>query len=148
LLARLASEFSEPARLKRIKLRVIPANTVVFSHSILLAGMVRNLVRNAIDYTPRGGRVLVACRQRGLQMYIEARDSGVGIPADELANMFGAFHRADATRSMGLGLGLFIVKRAAEFLRHDVQVCSVVGRGSCFAIVADAAPPSAIDTPA
>jgi len=140
MLAQLASEFTEPVRLKGIRLRVVRANAAVFSQPVLLTGMVRNLAHNAIEYTPRGGRVLISCRQRGPQVHIEVRDSGVGIPADELAKVFRAFHRADATCSAGLGLGLFIVKRAAEFLRHDVKVCSTVGRGSCFAIVADAAP--------
>ena len=141
MLAQLASEFAEPARLKKIELRVIPASAAVFSHPVLLTGMVRNLVRNAIDYTPRGGRVLVACRRRGSQVHLQVRDSGNGIPGDELDKVFRAFHRADTTRSTGLGLGLFIVKGAADFLAHDVQVSSARGRGTCFAIVADAASP-------
>jgi two-component system, OmpR family, phosphate regulon sensor histidine kinase PhoR len=141
ILEQLASEFAEPARLKEIELRVIPASAAVFSHPVLLTGMVRNLMRNAIDYTPRGGRVLVACRRRGSQVHLQVRDSGDGIPGDELDKVFRAFHRADTTRSTGLGLGLFIVKRAADFLAHDVQVSSAIGRGTCFAIVANAASP-------
>jgi two-component system phosphate regulon sensor histidine kinase PhoR len=141
MLAQLASEFAEPARLKEIELRVIPASAAVFSHPVLLTGMVRNLMRNAIDYTPRGGRVLVACRRRGSQVHLQVRDSGDGIPGDELDKVFRAFHRADTTRSTGLGLGLFIVKGAADFLAHDVRVSSARGRGTCFAIVANAASP-------
>ena len=148
MLAQLASEFAEPARLKGIRLRVIPAYAAVFSQPVLLTGMVRNLMHNAIDYTPPGGRVLVACRRRGSQVRLEVRDSGVGIRADELDKVFKAFHRTEAARSAGLGLGLFIVQRAAEFLRHDVQVCSAVGRGSCFVIVADVASPGATATAA
>jgi signal transduction histidine kinase len=136
----LASEFAEPARRKGIELRVIPASSAVFSHHVLLSGILGNLIRNAIDYTPRGGRVFVACRRRGSQAHLEIRDSGVGIPADELGKVIGAFHRADITGSEGLGLGLFIVKRAANLLGHRVQVASAAGRGSCFAVVADAAP--------
>jgi two-component system, OmpR family, phosphate regulon sensor histidine kinase PhoR len=143
MLAQLASEFAEPAHLKGVHLRVIPTSAAAFSHSVLLTGMVRNLMRNAIDYTPRGGRVLVACRRRGPQVHLQVRDSGVGIRGDELDKVFRAFHRVDATRSEGLGLGLFIVKRAADCLGHSVWVCSAAGRGSCFAIVANAAPPSA-----
>jgi signal transduction histidine kinase len=142
MLAQLASEFAEPARLKGIQLRVIPVGAAVFSQPVLLTGIMRNLMCNAIDYTPPGGRVLVACRRRGSQVYLEVRDSGVGVPANELDKVFRAFHRADATRSAGLGLGLFIVQRAAEFLRHDVKVCSAVGRGSSFAVAADVASPS------
>jgi two-component system phosphate regulon sensor histidine kinase PhoR len=140
LLEDLASEFAEPARRNGIELRVIPASAAVFSHSVLLSGILGNLIRNAIDYTPRGGRVCVACRGRGSQVRLEIRDSGSGIPADELAKVRRASYRADVPCSEGLGLGLFIVKRAAGLLGHRVQVASATGRGSCFAVVADAAP--------
>src|SRR5713226_8485349 len=71
LLKQLAAEFAEPARLKGIRLRVIPAALAVSSHPVLLNGILWNLARNAIDYTPRGGRVLVLCRRRGSQVRIE-----------------------------------------------------------------------------
>ena len=141
VLAQLASEFAEPARSKGVKLHVIPASDAVFSHPVLLNGILRNLARNAIEYTPRGGRVLVLCRRHGSQVRLEVRDSGIGIPGAELGKVFRAFHRAYTTRFEGLGLGLFIVKSAADLLGHRIQVSSVVGRGSCFAIVAEAAPP-------
>jgi len=139
VLEELASELAEPARLKGIALRVLPGRVRVLSHPVLLSGMLRNLMRNAVEYTPSGGRILVACRRRGAEVHIEVRDSGIGIPIEELAKVFGAFHRADATRPDGLGLGLYIVKRAADFLGHRVEVRSQVGRGSCFAIAAGAA---------
>jgi two-component system phosphate regulon sensor histidine kinase PhoR len=134
VLEELALELAEPARLKGIALRIRPGRVRVLSHSVLLSGMLRNLIRNAVEYTPPGGRVLVACRRRGGEVHIEVRDSGVGIAIEELALVFGAFHRADASRPDGLGLGLYIVKRAADFLGHRVEVRSRVGGGSCFAI--------------
>jgi two-component system phosphate regulon sensor histidine kinase PhoR len=139
-LDRLATEFAEAARLKGIELRVVSSRVAIASHPVLLHGILQNLVRNAIDYTPRGGRVLVGCRRRGGQVRIEVRDSGAGIPADELTRVFAAFNRLDATRVDGLGLGLFIVKRVADFLGHRVEVSSAVGRGSSFIVVAEAAP--------
>jgi signal transduction histidine kinase len=66
------------------------------------------------------------------------RDTGVGIRAKALSTIFGAFQRGDESRSDGLGLGLFIVKHAADLLGHRIEVCSVEGRGSCFTIVAKA----------
>jgi signal transduction histidine kinase len=56
-----------------------------------------------------------------------------------LSTIFRAFQRADESRTDGLGLGLFIVKHAADLLGHRVEVRSAEGQGSCFAIVASAA---------
>jgi len=78
LVAGLAVEFAGLAALKGIELRVAPASGVVSSHPMLLSGILRNLIRNAIDYTPSGGHVLVAIRRRGAQMHIEVRDNGPG----------------------------------------------------------------------
>ena len=135
----LAAEFAEMARRKGIALVVTAARGAAISHPVLLTGMLRNLIRNAIDYTPRGGGVLVAARRRGTAMHLEVRDSGVGVPAAELAHVFRPFYRVDATRVDGFGLGLFIVKHAADLLGHRVEVRSVEGHGSCFTVVANAA---------
>ena len=70
---------------------------------------------------------------------IEVRDSGEGIPPDKLSTVFEPFFRLDAARSDGLGLGLFIVKRAAECLGHRIEVRSAPHRGSCFAVIAQGA---------
>jgi signal transduction histidine kinase len=109
------------------------------SHPVLLTGMLRNLVRNAIDYTPRGGRVFVCSRLRGEELRIEVSDTGPGIRVSALPTIFNAFHRADRTRDAGLGLGLFIVKRAADLLGHRIEVKSAEGRGSRFTVLARAA---------
>jgi signal transduction histidine kinase len=100
--------------------------------------MLRNLVRNAIDYTPPGGQVFVAHRRCGSELRIEVRDTGTGIRANALATIFDAFQRADESRADGLGLGLFIVKRAADLLGHRVEVQSAEGHGSRFTVVAGA----------
>lgn len=110
----------------------------MFSHPILLSGILRNLLRNAIDYTPFGGRVTVGCRRRGSELRIDVRDTGVGIRPEALERIFEAFERSDDTRpdGLGLGLGLFIVKRAAGLLGHRLEIRSTPGRGSCFTVVA------------
>jgi signal transduction histidine kinase len=100
--------------------------------------MLRNLIRNAIDYTPPGGAVFVTSRRCGSELRISVRDTGVGIRATALSMIFNAFQRADDSRTDGLGLGLFIVKHAADLLGHRVDVRSAEGRGSCFTIVAPA----------
>jgi signal transduction histidine kinase len=135
----LLEEFADPARRNGISFRVTTARGTALTHPVLLTSMLRNLVRNAIDYTPCGGRVFVAARRHGPELRIEVRDTGTGIRSNALATIFEAFQRADNTRADGLGLGLFIVKRAADLLGHNVEVQSIEGRGSRFTIMAPVA---------
>lgn len=139
LLKRLSAEFDWLARVKGADLSFRTAPDAVLSHPVLLTGILRNLIHNAIDYTPTGGTVSVHCHRRGSDVRIEVRDTGFGIQASALPRIFDAFERADESRSDGLGLGLFIVKRAAELLGHRVEVHSVEGTGSRFTVVTRAA---------
>ena len=132
------AENVEFARQKGLELRIRPTHAVVVSNAVILDGIVRNLVRNAIKYT-NSGRVLLSCRRRGTDMRIDIHDTGIGISADQLPRAFEAFRRLDLTRSSGLGLGLFVVRRAVELLGHRVEVSSTVGRGSRFSVLAKGA---------
>ena len=138
ILQDLAAEFAEAARLKGIMFRVTSGDAAALSHPVLLTGMLRNLIRNAIDYTPAGGSVFVTSRRCGGELRIEVRDTGVGIRAGALSTIFEAFRRVDESRTDGLGLGLFIVKHAADLLGHRVEVRSTKNYGSCFTVVASA----------
>jgi two-component system, OmpR family, phosphate regulon sensor histidine kinase PhoR len=138
ILEDLAAEFAEAARLKGITFRVTTGGAAAFSHRVLLTGILRNLIRNAIDYTPPGGGVFVTSRRCGAELRIEVRDTGTGIRANALSTIFKAFEPAAASQTDGLGLGLFIVKHAADLLGHGAEVHSVEGRGSFFAVTASA----------
>jgi two-component system phosphate regulon sensor histidine kinase PhoR len=141
LLQAACRENSEFAAEKGIDLRAVPTSAVIASEAILLDGILRNLVHNAIKYTPSGGRALIGCRRRGSQIAIEVRDTGVGIPHQRLSMIFDAFYRADASTA-GLGLGLFIVRRASDILGHRIGMESTVGRGTCFVVSADLMEPN------
>jgi signal transduction histidine kinase len=136
---RLAQQFDGPARGKGIDFRSLPTRAVIMSQPLLLDGILGNLARNALDHTPPGGRVLIGCRRRGATVRIEVHDTGEGIPPDQVETIFEPFFRLDTTRSVGLGLGLFIVKRAADCLGHRIGVRSAIGHGSCFSVVARSA---------
>ena len=139
ILQSLGRELGQAARRRRLDLRILPTRATVMSQALLLSEILRNLARNALQYTPAGGRVLVGCRRRGNTVHIGVHDTGVGVPTDKLACLFEAFQRLDSTRPDGLGL--FIVGRAAASLGHLVAVRSAVGHGSCFTVIADAAEP-------
>jgi signal transduction histidine kinase len=134
----LAAEFAETARLKGITFLVTATRYVALSHPVLLTGMLRNLIRNAIDYTPAGGGVFVTSRRCGAELRIAVRDTGVGIRASTLSTIFRPFQRAEESQPDGLGLGLFIVKHAADLLGHRVELRSAENHGSCFTVVASA----------
>ena len=98
--------------------------------------MLGNLVSNAIKYTDHG-KILLGCRHSGDWLRIEVWDTGIGIPADNLDAIFEEFYRVDRTDASrsGLGLGLYIVQRFAQLLGHTIEVRSVPGKGTRFALV-------------
>jgi len=129
-------ENAEGALQKGIEIRVCPTGASVMSNAVLLNGIVRNLVSNAIKYTEPNGRILIGCRRLGQNVRIDVCDTGIGIAGEQLSRIFEAFTRLDSTRCAGLGVGLFIVRRAIEVLGHRIDVSSVVSRGSRFSIFA------------
>jgi signal transduction histidine kinase len=106
------------------------------SNALLLSGILRNLVGNAIKYSEPKGRVLIGCRRSGRNVRIDVCDTGIGITSEQLSRIFEAFTRLDSKRCDGLGIGLFIVRRAIEVLGHRIDVSSVASRGSHFSVFA------------
>jgi signal transduction histidine kinase len=141
ILVRLCDENQESAGRKGVTLHVRRPIAAVMSDALLLEGVLRNLIRNAVKYTPSGGHVLVGCRRRGTVVKIEVYDTGVGIPPEKLSQVFEAFQRLDSSQADGLGLGLFVVRRAIDLLGHTIEVRSAVDRGTCFSVVAETADP-------
>jgi two-component system, OmpR family, phosphate regulon sensor histidine kinase PhoR len=129
-------ENEESALQKGINIRVCPTGASIMSNAVLLNGILRNLVSNAIKYTEPKGRILIGCRRSGQNARIDVCDTGIGIAGEQLSRIFEAFTRLDSTRCDGLGVGLFIVRRAIEVLGHRIDVRSAASRGSRFSIFA------------
>jgi signal transduction histidine kinase/CheY-like chemotaxis protein len=135
--ARVETTFAEVAREKALKLRVVPSGAWVCSDFILLERIMLNLASNAVRYTARGG-IVVGARRRGNILRLEVWDSGPGIPEDQRRNIFAEFYQlasAQGSHHSGLGLGLAIVERLCGLLDHRIEMTSVIGRGSRFAIL-------------
>jgi two-component system, OmpR family, phosphate regulon sensor histidine kinase PhoR len=114
-----------------------PANEEVFCDWKAVHQALCNLLENAIKYTPDGGTITVGTtpddRRGFIRFYV--RDTGIGIPREELPRLFERFYRVDKARSRelgGTGLGLAIVKHLARSHGGDVAVDSEPGRGSTF----------------
>jgi signal transduction histidine kinase len=135
LLKRIEATFAESAQRKQLSLRVVPSSRWVRSDVIMLERILINLVSNAVRYTSDGG-IVVGCRKRGEHLQIEVWDTGPGIPPDQRKNIFSEFYRLEGDRREpgGLGLGLAIVDRLCRLLGQSIEVNSVVGKGSRFAV--------------
>jgi two-component system CheB/CheR fusion protein len=136
LLVKLHDEFTYQAQAKNLALRVVACSLSISSDPRLLEQMVRNLLSNALKYT-RTGKVLLGCRRHQGMLSIEVWDTGIGIPEDEMQAIFEEYHQVGneaRERSLGLGLGLSIVRRMGNLLGHRVRVRSHHGNGSVFAI--------------
>jgi two-component system sensor histidine kinase SenX3 len=97
----------------------------------------RNLLTNAIAYSPPETKVAVEARRNGLVVEILVKDQGIGIPANELDRIFERFYRVDPARSRatgGTGLGLAIVKHVCINHGGECTVWSEVGVGSTFTL--------------
>ncbi len=136
VLSRVISAQAPAARMKGLQLRYAPCAEFARTDSALFGRIVGNLVANAVRYTEKGG-ALVACRKRQGRHWVEVWDTGVGIPAERIGEIFEEFRQlgnSHRDRSKGSGLGLAIVARAAALLDLQLRVRSRPGRGSMFAV--------------
>lgn len=136
LLFALEQEYGPVARDAGLSLKVVPSTTMVRSDPGLLGRILRNFVSNAIRYT-KAGRVLLGCHRRRGCARIEVWDTGIGIPEENLSEIFEEFQQFNVPqhlREKSFGLGLAIVVRIARILGHQIDVRSEEGRGSVFSI--------------
>jgi len=110
----------------------------VYADPDRLSQVLVNLVRNAINYTPEGGIVSISVREAGpANLALEVADTGVGIPAEELALIFDRLYRVDSSRSRatgGFGLGLAIARDLVQAMGGTIEVESQPGAGSKFTV--------------
>jgi signal transduction histidine kinase len=102
-----------------------------------LALLARNLLDNAIRYTPEGGRITVDLHASDGRAILAVGDTGIGIPAKDLPRIFERFYRVDKARARetgGTGLGLSIVRHIAESHGGTVTAESELGIGSTFTV--------------
>jgi heavy metal sensor kinase len=128
--------YKEVAETRGVTLTLDPAAgpVTVLGDRARLEQVAANLVDNAIKYTPSGGTVAVSV-QRDTTARLQVRDTGIGIPADELPRIWDRLFRGDRSRTeRGLGLGLSLVKAIVEAHGGTVAVDSQPGAGSTFTV--------------
>jgi two-component system phosphate regulon sensor histidine kinase PhoR len=121
-----------------LRVELLDTTTEVFCDSEAVHQVLSNLLDNAIKYTPADGTIVIGGRQaEGAEDYVEifVKDTGIGIPEEDLPRLFERFYRVDKARSRelgGTGLGLAIVKHLAKAMGGEVRVSSEPQSGSTF----------------
>ena len=137
LLSVVADEFTPQANAKRQTLQFNPLTfpAHVNGDALQLKQLFRNLIGNAIKYTPEDGTVTVSTTVETKNIQVEVQDTGFGIPAADLPFIFDRFYRVRNGKHNeveGNGLGLAIVKSIVEQHGGKISVESEPGKGSCF----------------
>jgi len=102
-----------------------------------------SLLSNAIKFSPERGEIHVSASSASGRVAIAVRDTGVGIPAEELKRIFERFYQVEDSlrrKHGGIGLGLAIAREMAELIDGSIAVESKVGRGSTFTLTLPEAP--------
>jgi signal transduction histidine kinase len=137
ILARAVDLYREVGDAKGVTIAVgaMPPDVVVMGDRTRLEQVAANLIDNAIKYTPAGGRVDVEVGRENGAAILRVRDTGVGIPADELPRVWDRLFRGDESRAeRGLGLGLSLVRAVVQAHGGTVEVHSAPGQGSTFEV--------------
>jgi two-component system, sensor histidine kinase len=133
----LRREFASIAANKGLALEAESTTECAHSDAVLVEQILKNLVSNAIKYT-RQGRVLLRCARQNDSLRIEVRDTGIGIPTEQIAYIYDEFYQVGVPTNSardGYGLGLSIVQRLVKLLNVRLEVTSEVGRGSVFSLI-------------
>lgn len=113
-----------------------PEKIAVEADSGQIAQVVRNLIDNAIKFTPEGGSLWLITKVKKKVVTVTVKDSGKGIDADSIPHLFERFYKAEKAHtpgeSAGTGLGLAIVKRIIDQHDQDITVESEPGKGTSF----------------
>jgi signal transduction histidine kinase len=138
LLVDLVNLYKSQAHIKQIKLMAeIESNMWTVGEEAKLARAFTNLILNAIQYTPTGGKVEVNGTRVNRELLVTIEDTGIGIASEHLDRVFDRLWRADSSRSYhegGSGLGLAITRAIVRKHKGTITVTSQQNVGSCFVV--------------
>lgn len=134
VLEKITFDFELQAKHHALSFRTIETSACVYTDPLLLERILRNLLSNAIRYTPQG-KVLLGCRRLNNLIRVCVIDTGIGLDNESKYKIFDAFYRDKAAQQLsdkGLGLGLSIVQEITNLLGLNLGVNSQLGKGACF----------------
>lgn len=112
---------------------IVPTDLTVYADYHRWYQLVLNLYVNAVQYTDEGGHIEWLVEQTDEEIILQIKDSGIGIPQEQLHRIFERFYRVDQARSRqsgGTGLGLSIVKHIVEVHEGEIDIDSTLGEGT------------------
>jgi len=127
------------ARERKIELTFVPCDQLelVLLDRKMMEKITLNLLSNALKFTPAEGSVIVEINKIENVLYLSVKDSGIGIPSEEISRLFERFHQLDSssTRSHeGTGIGLSLINQFVTLMKGKIAVQSEVGKGSIFTV--------------
>ena len=132
-----AAQLAPEAAKENITLTVNGDDGVIRGVPTLIGELIYNLCDNAIKYNRPGGRVEVTVEDKASRVMLKVADTGIGIPSADRQRIFERFYRVDKSRSRemgGTGLGLSIVKHVAKLHDADIEMTSVLDKGTVFVV--------------
>lgn len=139
MVSQVVEMYQEAASRKQQQLTFTPAVNLPVVQGVPehLQRVLREVLDNAVFYTPEGGQISVQTCSEASQVIIEVKDNGIGIDPEDMPHIFDYFYRADRSRqttSGGPGLGLSIARSIIENHKGSIEVTSAPGHGSTFRI--------------
>jgi len=121
----------------KIDLNLSPENPVIFAKKKDMVKIIDNLVSNAIRYNKENGQIKITTEVINSKLVIKIKDTGIGIPENDLSNIFAEFYRTENARkkiNYGTGLGLSLIKQFVENYDGSISVESEIDVGTTFSI--------------
>lgn len=120
---------------KELDLQLELEEITINDNAELLTHIWRNLIGNAIKFSPQGGALCIVLRREGKSVVFSVRDEGIGMDEETQKHIFDKFYQGDASHGMkGYGLGLALVRRIVTICGGTVDVHSALGQGSEFIV--------------
>jgi signal transduction histidine kinase len=136
LLGKELSNLDEQSRNKNINISIdIPENSIVDADEDMVSTVIRNLISNAIKFTPKNGKIEVRVNKEGEMLRFSIKDNGVGMSTEILGKLFKIEEKITSVgtnQEVGTGLGLILCKEFIEKNNGEIMVTSLEGEGSTF----------------
>ena len=135
MLLKVQEQIRAKADEKKIKIELISTDIKACFDEKWTEEAIYNIVDNAVKYTPEGGNITISTTSFNLFTKIDIKDTGIGIPSEEHAKIFGRFYRSKRVSELpGVGIGLYLSRQIVSSEGGYIKLSSMQGEGSTFSV--------------